>query len=523
MQATETKTAGDIGRYVEQPFGLFAELFGLQARANPERLAVICGEEAVTYKDFDALADRIAAGLQQAGVGGGSVVAICAAASIAYVATFIGVLRTGAAASPLSPSSTPDQLLGMLRDSGASHIFTDAMGADAFGAALDTKGVHAVSMQPGGHGQALADWLPQAGARPAPVTIAPDQPFNIIYSSGTTGTPKGIVQPHAMRWPQLKLTNPPGYGPDAVTLLSTPLYSNTTLVCLLPTLAGGGTVVLMPKFDARGFLELSQRHRVTEAMLVPVQYRRILEVPDFDSFDLSSYRMKFATSAPFAAELKAAVLARWPGGLTEYFGMTEGGGSFVLAAHDHPDKLHTVGQPIPGHELLVIDEQGTPLPHGQAGEVVGRSATMMLGYHNQPAKTAEAEWYSPEGLRYIRTGDIGRFDADGFFTLIGRKKDMIISGGVNIYPVDLESVLREHPAVLEAAVVGAPSDRWGETPVGFVTLRTGLHETGDALRDWANGRLGKMQRLAEVRVIEELPRSAIGKVLKRELRAERVE
>ncbi len=521
MQATET--VDEIGRYVVQPFGLFAELVGLQARANPDRLAMICGDETVTYRAFDALADRIAAGLQLAGMGPGGVVAICAAASIPYVATFVGVLRTGAAVCPLSPSSTSDQLLGMLRDSGAGHIFTEAVGAEAFGAALATAGAHAVALQPGGHGQPFSDWLPPVGTRPAPVSIMPEQPFNIIYSSGTTGTPKGIVQPHAMRWPQLKLTDPPGYGPDAVTLLSTPLYSNTTLVSLLPTLAGGGTVVLMPKFDARGFLELSQRHRVTEAMLVPVQYRRILEVPDFDSFDLSSYRMKFATSAPFAAELKAAVLARWPGGLTEYFGMTEGGGSFVLAAHDHPDKLHTVGQPIPGHELLVIDEQGTPLPHGQAGEVVGRSATMMLGYHNQPAKTAEAEWYSPDGLRYIRTGDIGRFDADGFFTLIGRKKDMIISGGINIYPVDLESVLREHPAVLEAAVVGAPSERWGETPVGFVTLRAGWHEAGDALRDWANEKLGKMQRLAEVRVIEELPRSAIGKILKRELRAEKVE
>ena len=520
MQATET--VDEIGRYVEQPFGLFAELVGLQARANPDRLAVVCGEDAVTYRGFDDLADRIAAGLQRDGVGNGGVVGICAAASIAYVAAFLGVLRTGAAVSPLSPSSTSEQLAGMLRDCGASHIFTDAMGADAFGAALATAGLHAIAMQPGGHGQPLVDWLPPAGTQPAPVAIAPEQPFNIIYSSGTTGTPKGIVQPHAMRWPQLKLMNPPGYGPDAVTLLSTPLYSNTTLVCLLPTLAGGGTAVLMPKFDARGFLKLSQRHRVTEAMLVPVQYRRILEVEDFDSFDLSSYRMKYATSAPFAAELKAAVLARWPGGLTEYFGMTEGGGSFVLAAHDHPDKLHTVGQPIPGHELLVIDEQGTPLPHGQAGEVVGRSATMMLGYHNQPAKTAEAEWYSPEGLRYIRTGDIGRFDADGFFTLIGRKKDMIISGGINIYPVDLESVLREHPAVLEAAVVGAPSDRWGETPVGFVTLRSGVHETGETLRDWANEKLGKMQRLAEVRVIEELPRNAIGKILKRELRAGKV-
>ena len=356
-----------------------------------------------------------------------------------------------------------------------------------------------------------------AGDTPAAIRIAPDWAFNIIYSSGTTGTPKGIVQPHAMRWPQMRLLDPPGYGPDAVAILSTPLYSNTTMVSLLPALAGGATVVLMPRFDARAFLQLSEKHRVTEAMLVPVQYRRILDVADFDSFDLSSYRMKFATSAPFSADLKAEVLARWPGGLIEYFGMTEGGGSCMLAAHVYPDKLHTVGQPIPGHELLVIDDAGRVLPPGEAGEVVGRSAAMMNGYHNQPGKTAEAEWYSADGVRYIRTGDVGRFDEDGFFTLIGRKKDMIISGGINIYPVDLEAVLRTHDMVLEAAVIGAPSRRWGETPVGFVTVRTGHDVSARELAEWANARLGKMQRLAHVRIVDELPRSAIGKILKREL------
>ena len=142
---------------------------------------------------------------------------------------------------------------------------------------------------------------------------------------------------------------------------------------------------------------------------------------------------------------------------------------------------------------------------------------MMVGYHNQPGKTAEAEWYSQEGNRYIRTGDIGRFDADGFFTLIGRKKDMIISGGINIYPVDLEDALRAHDAVAEAAVVGAPSRRWGETPVGFVVLKHGADIASNQLLEWANSRLGKMQRLSRVEIVEELPRSAIGKILKREL------
>ncbi|HQT52204.1 MAG TPA: AMP-binding protein, partial [Phenylobacterium sp.] len=205
-------------------------------------------------------------------------------------------------------------------------------------------------------------------------------------------------------------------------------------------------------------------------------------------------------------------------GLIEYYGMTEGGGSCGLAAHEFPDKLHTVGRPLPGHDIRLIDEDLKEVPQGKIGEVVGRSGAMMVGYHNQPGKTSEAEWYSPEGLRYIRTGDVGVFDADGFLTLMDRKKDMIISGGFNIYPSDLEAEMIQHPQVLEAAVVGVASDKWGETPVAFVALKPGATVTADELKAWTNGKLGKTQRLADLILVDSLPRSHIGKVLKRELR-----
>src|SRR5690606_1797106 len=240
-----------------------------------------------------------------------------------------------------------------------------------------------------------------------------------------------------------------------------------------PTLAMGGTVVLLPKFDAREFLRLAEKHRVTHAMLVPVQYQRFMAHPDFDRYDLSSFRMKFCTSAPFNPALKADVLKRWPGGLIEYYGMTEGGGGCVLRAHEHPDKLHTVGQPQEGCEVRLIDENGREVPHGEKGEIVGRSALMMNGYHRQPEKTEEALWHDETGKCFIRTGDVGRFDEVGFLVLMDRKKDMIISGGFNIYPSDLETEIVQHPAVLEAAVVGVPSEQWGETPVAYVVLREG--------------------------------------------------
>jgi acyl-CoA synthetase (AMP-forming)/AMP-acid ligase II len=283
----------------------------------------------------------------------------------------------------------------------------------------------------------------------------------------------------------------------------------------------------MAKFDAGEWLKLAARERVTHTMLVPVQYRRLMAHPQFDAHDLSAFQMKFSTSAPFAAEIKADVLKRWPGGLVEFYGMTEGGGTCILEAHLHPDKLHTVGPPAAGHDLRLIDEEGLELPAGEPGEVVGRSPAMMIGYHNQPEKTQEAEWFSPDGLRFIRTGDVGRFDSDGFMILLDRKKDMIISGGFNLYPSDLESVLNEHPQVQEAAVVGVPSVEWGETPVAFVVRRLGAdsedilsapESSAPGLRDWVNARVGKTQRLSDLRFVQELPRSAIGKVLKRELR-----
>jgi len=499
-------------------FATVPALIAVHAAAQPDAPALIDERRSLTYAELDALMDRVAAGLQRDGVEPVEAIAVCALSSVEYAATFLGALRAGVAVSPLAPSSTPEQLAMMLKDCGAKLFFLDAGVAEALQPVQDQIAARRIALDGSLAGEAFEAWLPPEGAKPAPVEIAPDWPFNIIYSSGTTGAPKGIVQSHGMRWQHVNRGGASGYGPGAVTMVSTPLYSNTTLVSFFPTVSLGAAAVLMKKFDAERFLQLAERHRATHAMLVPVQYRRLMAHPDFDRYDLSAFKMKFSTSAPFPAELKADVLRRWPGGLIEYYGMTEGGGSFVLAAHEHPDKLHTVGVPIPGHDIRLIDEDGRELAQGEIGEVVGRSAAMMNGYHNQPAKTAEAEWISPEGLRFIRTGDVGRFDEDGFLTLMDRKKDMIISGGFNIYPSDLEAVIVQHPAVLEAAVVGAPSDAWGETPVAFLALRPGAAARAEEIMAFVNAKVGKTQRLSAVEIVDQLPRSAIGKVLKRELR-----
>ncbi|MBP6852608.1 MAG: acyl--CoA ligase [Rhodoferax sp.] len=504
---------------IDRDFGIIADLVHAHALEAPQRQALIDGAHSLTYGELDAQVDNVAWALQRDGLRPGDAIAICAGMSIRYALVFLGALRAGVVVAPLAPGAGAHSLQRMTQDARARLLFVDAVGAQALGPESPGS-VMRIALDGSDAGQPLVHWSGPAGMHPDPVEIQPSWPFNIIYSSGTTGAPKGIVQPHSMRWAHVRRGAAYAYASDMVSLVSTPLYSNTTLVVFFPTLAAGGTLVLMPKFDVAGFLQLASTHRVTHAMLVPVQYQRLMAYPGFDAVDLSAFRMKFCTSAPFSAALKADVLKRWPGGLVEYYGMTEGGGTCILEAHNFSDKLHTVGRPAQGHEIRLIDDNGVEVAPGESGEVVGRSGGMMTGYHGQPERTREAEWFDPQGVRFIRTGDIGRFDTDGFLTLLDRKKDMLISGGFNVYPSDLEAVLRAHPAVQEVAVVGVPSPRWGETPVAFVVQDPHATSavTADALLQWANAQLGKTQRLDSVQCIDALPRSSIGKVLKRELR-----
>ena len=509
METTARQDLVDL----DQRFAAVPELIAHWAIHRPDHPALIQDDRTLSFAELDRYMSKIAAALQRDGAKPDDVLSICAYNSIDYAAVFLGALRAGLAVAPLAPSASPESLLTMLTDALPRLVFLDAHAAEHLKRVSSQLPCPFLLLD---QTSTLMDWL--GDTAPEPIKIQPEWAFNIIYSSGTTGEPKGIVQSHAMRWAHIRRSAAYGYGDNATTLISTPLYSNTTLVAFLPTLALGGTVVLMPKFDAKEYLSLAQRHQVTHTMLVPVQYQRIMARDDFDQYDLSHFRYKMCTSAPFSAALKADVLARWPGGLIDTYGMTEGGGTCILAAHERPDKLHTVGKPAEGHDMRVIDDAGNALPEGAIGEIVGHSPAMMTGYLNKPEKTAEAEWFDPSGKRFIRTGDVGRFDAEGFLTLLDRKKDMIISGGFNLYPSDLEAILREHPAIADVAVVGVPSTRWGETPVAFVVRAPNATDTPEKLLNWFNERVGKTQRLARLQLIDELPRSAIGKVLKRELR-----
>ena len=488
-----------------------------------DRTVLVQDDRRISWRELDQQANRVANHLIDLGLGHGDMVCILSPNSIAYVETFLGILKIGGCVVPLPTMVTPESLEMMISDSGAKALFL----ADEYRSLIDPMinrldrfvdgGLIAYNFSNAGWSDYNDKTRSASGASPE-IEVTEQDAFNIIYSSGTTGVPKGITHAHGMRSFQVDRLKGIGIDETAVSLLSTPLYSNTTLVTLIPTLSAGGCCILMAKFDVLEFLELCQREHVTHTMLVPVQYHRIMAHPEFDRFDLSSMQIKLSTSAPLRATLKRDIAARFPGKMMEIYGLTEGGGSTILSVTEFPDKLESVGKPGLDAEIKIIDDDGVECPQGTAGEIVGRSPAMMTGYHNRKDLTDAILWQDTDGQTFFRSGDMGYFDKDGFLFLSDRKKDMIISGGLNIYADDLERVLLDHSAVDDVAVIGIPSEEWGESPLGLVVLKEGATDNIEDIRLWANKKLGKSQRLARVEARNDLPRSPIGKILKRELR-----
>jgi len=507
----------DVARPDLTSFVPVGEVVASTARSYGDKAALICDTTVVTWRELGTRIDRAAARLQTAGVGVGANVALLSPTTVEGVIGFLASIRAGACIVPLPTSATPGQLHVMLDDCKAQAVLAAPPHHALADSALQRNVAHRFSLGP-----ATTTWgALENGTKVQFVApaIGPDTPFNIIYSSGTTGSPKGIVQDHSVRWYQN--VPPVDAKPEdgAVILVSTPLSSNTTIGGgLLRGLCTGGALVLMPKFDAGLFLSLCMAHGVTQASLVPVQCQRLLAHPDFDRTDLSRVALR-CTGAPASIALKRELIERWRGPIADSYGFTELAIGCVLDLRAFPEKLHTIGRPRPGVDMRIVGKDGREVLTGEAGELAGRAATMMNGYWNQPDATQALIWRDAEGRGFYRSSDVAMIDPDGFITLLGRTRDMIISGGLNIYPADLEGVLSSHPQVAEAVVIGIPSPEWGETPLGLVAVRESATITPDALRAWANAQLGRTQKLSALEFRAEFPRNELGKILKRELRA----
>ncbi len=498
------------------------DLIELNADARPNHPAVICGDLSRSWREFAADVARMGAALTELGVTRGDRVVVLMQNGYEMLLAMLGTVHAGAVAVPLNVSVSDEGMLSMISDSDAraiiaSHEHVRRIEAirDRLTATIDDRLV--------AHADDCAGWRTfesvLAAATPDYVrpAVGPEDHCNIIYSSGTTGLPKGIVHSHSCRmaW-AYDMSLALRYHSGARTLITLGLFSNITWVALLGTILCCGTIIVMPRFDARGTLRAIGDYRATHGTMVPVQFQRMLEVEDFDDYDLSSLGALMCCGSPLRPELKLRILDSIPGDFIELYGLTEG----LVTIQDPEDARgnpSSVGRPCPGQAIRILGDDDKPAPPGESGEIIGFGRTVMTGYLNRDEANAEATWVDDAGRRWLRTGDIGRLDEDGNLYIVDRKKDLIISGGQNIYPADIESVIAAHEQVNDVAVIGVESAKWGETPLAIVVSGKSDPDE-DAIVQWTNERVGKQQRIAGVRFIDELPRNPNGKVLKRELR-----
>lgn len=508
--------------FVPQPL-LIPDIIAMNQVHLCDKAAVVIDDQEVSWADFGAGTARFANALHAGGLQKGDRVIVLMKNSYEMVEAMFGIIRAGLVAVPLNVSITDDAVAGMFHNSNAKAVIASGEHVHRV-ESLRQQVVAQIGDNFIAPDCRLDGWRDYASMRdaapdaPPQVEIAPTDECNIIYSSGTTGLPKGIVHDHACReaWGS-DMAVALRYHAGARTLCNLGLFSNIVWVGILATFFAGGTLIVSRRFEVSDCLETIEKKRVTHATMVPLQYQKLLEHPDFDRFDLSSLDACMCCGSPLAVGLKRELAERWPGGFIELYGLTEGLVT-ILSPEDLLTKTESVGQPCPGQYLAIIGDDDEILPTGEAGEIVGSCRFMMAGYHNNDAENEEATWTHPSGQRWLRTGDVGKLDSDGFLTLVDRKKDLIISGGQNIYPADIEAALIEHDAVSEVAVVGVPHEKWGETPLAVVVLAQGASIAGEELTAWANGQVGKQQRVAATVFVDELPRNPNGKILKRELR-----
>ncbi|WP_187346959.1 class I adenylate-forming enzyme family protein [Saccharomonospora sp. CUA-673] len=453
----------------------------------------------LTYAQVVERVDAFAEELSERGLGPGDVLGVMLPNQVELLIGLLAAWRVGAAATPLNPAFTEHEAEYQLGDSGAGLVLNASPDAPSAG----LPAIHVDEMR-----AVATGCLPQREVRPDELAL-------LIYTSGSTGRPKGVMLDHANLHAMASMTAEHFRITDSDhCLLILPLF-HVNAICLsfLTTMLCGGQLTIMERFNPESFLAAVERHRPTYFAAVPTMYARLAELPDDVSFDTSSLRLAVCGAAPVSKALLERCEQRFGFVLVEGYGLTEGTCASTCNPVDGVRKLGTVGPALPGQRIATISPEGKILPAGEVGEVVIQGANVMRGYLHRPEDTAAT---LVDG--WLRTGDVGRVDEDGYLTLVDRVKDMIIRGGENLYPKEIESVLYGHPAVLEAAVVGAPDPLYGEVPVAYVVPYPDTPVTVDELLERCRRNLTKVKIPVEIHLLDTLPKNPVGKIDKPGLR-----
>jgi acyl-CoA synthetase (AMP-forming)/AMP-acid ligase II len=499
------------------------------AHVQPADVALRSDGSGVTYQELDVRFDRIAAAFSRLGVTVGGRVGILMANRTEYIEALGGIMRLGAIAVPLNFRLVAAEVAHLLHDSGAALLLVDAERADIAQEAVAAAGVGTPivvvgDQAPSGSGYGWADILEDAPA-PPPLsgdTVAawePAAPAAIMYTSGTTGRPKGAVLTHLnlLMSTMAFMRTTRSLGNGGTSLCAAPIFHIAGLAKVVPALTLGQTVVLPSSrtFDPPGILDLLESERVTDMFLVPTQWQAMCDLPDIAERSLHLRAVTWGASPALPSTMDAMARSFPDVPFTAVFGQTEMSPvTCVLDGEDATRKFGSVGLPVPAVDIRVVDEEMRDVENGRVGEIVYRGPSMMARYWNNPEATGEATrggWF--------HSGDLVRRDDDGFVFVVDRKKDMIISGGENIYSTEIEDVIDSHPKVGEVAVIGVPHPRWVETPLAvIVPSDPDDPPTEDDVEAWCRERLASYKKPSAIRIVDALPRNVSGKVLKTDLR-----
>ncbi|CAA9890474.1 AMP-dependent synthetase and ligase [Candidatus Methylobacter favarea] len=490
------------------------------AAYRPRHTAIVFEDKRLTYKELYEEVNRLANAFIAAGIGKGDKVATLLPNSVELWEIYWACASIGAVAVPLSPLLRGHGLFNLLDNSDTKLVITDqdltehidAVRADL--KMIPDNNFWVTDNNKNGYQNYHLQKQQQTIIAPSVEEVTGNDPYNIIYSSGTTGLPKGIVLSHEVRALYGCLfANAFRMTPESVVMHSGSIIFNGSFLTLMPAMLLGCTYVLMSHYDAQEVVDIIHKEKVTHTILVPSQILGCLQKPDFHKDYLASLEYILSVGAPLLQEHKQELNKRIPNVFYELYGLTEGFMT-ILDRNCALLKTGSVGTAPQFMELKIVDDKGKELPQGQQGEITGRGPLLMTEYYKSPDQTREA---IKNG--WLFTGDVGYLDKDGFLFLTGRKKDLIISGGVNVYPGDIEEIVIKHKAVKDVAVFGIAHKEWGETPVAAVVLHEAAVVTAPEIQDWVNQNLeARYQKIYKVIIIDELPRNVAGKVLKRQLK-----